>query len=461
MSFATILNTSLESKDVQLYYHYDPDDDWEIDNNIITFPSESETNVTFQENQRQENQRQENQRQENQRQENQRQENQRDTFQTVKIFLTEPFHKFKSDHSHELVIQNKDKSGKSIFIVFFIHSQSIYPSSELDMLFTSDLEDDFLEIFLTKHLYDQPNVFYKTKHSKVIVLPSVVRVNSLTTFPTCSRKQLKHKYKEIYDTDFYEPIFSLFRTKENDEEPYQNKILAENIPIKTQLIVEGFFYKRSYTERHKLVSKGTVGRTGHSNRGRGVRRRLRLGKTRHGSNKNKSFSSDNYDISGQRYQECTLLKDDGKTVYMDTAVVPLGANAYVNGSALFMSFLYFLIIFLVVCNACPYLIIMGLVDNKESINIMLMIINYIFLIIGFILIIVGLVDKKSLLNKRILYANLGLYFIIIYLCSIMSSFYAFKSTIKYNDNYDFSRVTYTNIAAILTYGVYNTTTRRT
>jgi len=437
MSFATILNTSLESKDVQLYYHYDPDDDWEIDNNIITFPSESETHVTFQE--------------------NQRQENQRDTFQTVKIFLTEPFHKFKSDHSHELVIQNKDKSGKSIFIVFFIHSQSIYPSSELDLLFTSDLEDDFLEIFLTKHLYDQPNVFYKTKHSKVIVLPSVVRVNSLTTFPTCSRKQLKHKYKEIYDTDFYEPIFSLFRTKENDEEPYQNKILAENIPIKTQLIVEGFFY-RSYAERHNIGRRGIAGRTGHRNRGRGIRRRLRLGKTRHGSNKNKSFSSDNYDISGQRYQECTLLKDDGKTVYMDTAVVPLGANAYVNGSALFMSFLYFLIIFLVVCNVCPYLIIIGLVDKKESINIMLMFINYIFLIIGFILIIVGLVDKKSALNKRILYANLGLYFIIIYLCSIMSSFYAFKSKIKYSDNYDFSRVTYTNIAAILTYGVYNTTT---
>ena len=324
----------------------------------------------------------------------------RETFQTKNIFLTEPFHKIKNNleiHSHEFVIQNKDKNGNSIFLVFFIHSQPVYPFSELDMLFKSELDDDFLETFLTNHLYDKPNLFYKTKHSKIIILPSIVRMNSLSNFSSCSRKQLKKKYKDIYDTDFYEPIFSLFRTRENDNEPYESKILAQNFPVKTQLIVEGF----SVT-----------------------------------------------------YQECQLLKDDRNTVYKDAAVVPLGANAYANGVALFTNFLYFLIIFLIVCAFCPYFTISGIaIKNNPNLetsnykylkysNVFLCVINYCFLIIGFILITVGLVtpNKKMKKSKRILLANLGLYFIIIFVCSLFSNIFAYNSKVNYGGDLDFGKI---------------------
>jgi hypothetical protein len=425
MSFATILNTSLEStKDIQLYYHYNPDDDWEIDEkNIITFPQDSDSNVTFQIKET------------------------RETFETTNMFLTESFHKLKNNveiHSHEFVIENKDTNGNSLFLVFFVHSQSIYPSSELDLLFHSESENDFLESFLTKHLYDQPNLFYKTKHSKIIVLPTMIRVNSLSAFSVCSRKQMKKKYKELYDTDFYEPIFSLFRTSENDEEPYLNKILAENVPLKAQLIVEGF----------KKKKRPIAGRTGHKNRGRGISRRLRLGRKRRGGRSktsNNGFTFTGADISGAPiYQECTMLKDDGKSLYMETAVVPLNANASSNGTALFMNFLYFILIFIVVGIFCPYLTIYGIADKNHAIKVWLCIINYLFLVTGIIILVLGIVGnskakgKKLRLDQRILMANLGLYFIIIWVVSLLSNYFAFKAKINFGGNLDFSRVNKNN-----------------
>ena len=426
MNFATILHTSLEStKDIQLYYHYNADDDWEIDEkNIITFPQDSDSNVTFQ------------------------MKETRETFETTEMFFTESFHKLQNSverHSHEFVIENKDINGNSLFFVFFVHSQSIYPSSELDLLLTSsDFENDFLETFLTKHLYDQPNLFYKTKHSKIIVLPTMIRINSLSAFSACSRKLMKKKYKEIYDTDFYEPIFSLFRTRENDEEPYQSKILGENVPLKAQLIVEGFKRKRRRGRRP------IAGRTGHKNRGRGIRRRLRLGRKRRGgsSKENSGFTITGQAISGQTYQECTMLKDDGKSLYMETAVVPLNANASANGTALFMSFLYFIIIFIVVSIICPYITILGISLKKSSYNTGLCIINYLFLVVGIIILIIGIIGnnkakgKKLRLDQRILMANLGLYFIIIFVFSVLSNMVAFNAKISFGDNLDFGKVSY-------------------
>jgi hypothetical protein len=237
-----------------------------------------------------------------------------------------------------------------------------------------------LDQFFSNHFYNQTNRIYKTKRSIIILLPTVIHVNSFPSFSEFSRKTLKRKYKEIYDTPFYDSF--LFFSTENDMEPYVNNIIAKNISIQKELITEGF-------------STGT-------------------------------------------YQICTLLKDDGTGEYSDTAVVPLGANIYESGGAMFTYFLYFLLIFVVVGILSPYLTILGIKTSK-SLPGMLTFLGYVILLIGFILIITGFTKKQNK-GKNALLVTLGFYFVVMFIVSVLSNMFAFRSKLKFSDDLDFGTI---------------------
>jgi len=413
-------------------------------------------------------------------------------FTPVEIRLTGPLHRKENDqHSHELVIKHTNEN-EHLYMCFFVYNDNL-PSynnlfslnTKLDGLFSRLVEKEELALHsLLCPLENLDKMYYQTKNQNhVVVFANALYTSKLPPIQY-SQKSAQTAYKEIYLSNHFD-ILSLFSLDTKIQSIFPGSV---QIGTMQQNELEGF------RGRKKKKNKG--GAKKRQRRRRNAASKLNSQILLLNSKVDAFINAQveqpvrtaianavNADVNNNvsplvrgiidqtvtdsragireriwkenEHMECDLLEDNGKGVYKDTIVMPLGAGAYEQGATMFMSFLYFFLIGAVISIGSPYLTLIAIKHVDNSYSMALTVVWGIILLIGVILIAVALAPKTKVIDKngkekippglkkltkkkRILISTLGFFFMVMFGFSFLSNTIAKMSGMSYGPGYSYS-----------------------
>lgn len=400
---------------------------------------------------------------------------QEELFTPLEIRLTGPLHSKESDnHTHELVIKHTNDINDHLYMVFFIYNDSLPNymnlfslNSHLDRFFDKPMEKEeiILQSILSPQLEKLNPIYYQTKNKNHIILfPNAIYTSQLPLIQYTQNVSLS-VYKEVYvpnNFDILQSIFSL-----NDDTKIHS-IIPQGVQLRLLLSdeMEGFRSrrrrgggggkKRRQRRRRRDAAKGAAFARGAEDY---VKEQIKNLVPGYVTDEIKSSIARNQTniktmTLPNNYMECDLLEDNGKDVYKDTIVMPLGSGAYEQGATMFMSFLYFFLIGAVISIGSPYLTLIAIKHEDDSYSKALTIVWGIILFLGVILVAIALAPKTKVIDKngketvppalkkltkkkRILLSTLGFFFMIMFGFSFLSNSLAKMSGMSYGPHYSF------------------------
>lgn len=411
---------------------------------------------------------------------------QEELFTPVEIRLTGPLHRKENDqHSHELVIKHTNEN-EHLYMCFFVYNDNL-PSytnlfslnTKLDGLFSKPLEKEELALqSLLCPFENLDKMYYQTKNQNhVVVFANALYTSKLPPIQY-SQKSAQTAYKEIYLSNHFD-ILSLFSLDTKIQSIFPGSVLTRTMQ---QNELEGFRgrkkkknkggAKKRQRRRRRDAAKGAAIARGAEEYVKNQINTLVPGLVKTAITD--SIASNQSNIKTMtlpnNYMECDLLEDNGKDVYKDTIVMPLGAGAYEQGATMFMSFLYFFLIGAVISIGSPYLTLIAIKHEDNSYSTALTIVWGIILLIGVILIAVALAPKTKVIDKngkekippglkkltkkkRILISTLGFFFMVMFGFSFLSNTIAKMSGMSYGPGYSYS--TYYNKEVVNTAQIFD------
>lgn len=394
---------------------------------------------------------------------------QEELFHPVEIRLTGPLHRKENDrHSHELVIKHTNEN-EHLYMCFFVYNDNLpnYTNlfslnTTLDGLFSKPLEKEELALqSLLCPLENLDKMYYQTKNQNhVVVFTNALYTSKLSPIQY-SQRSAQTAYKEIYLSNHFD-ILSLFSLDTKIQSIFPGSVLTRTMQ---QNELEGFRgrkkkkggARRRQRRRRRDAAKGAAIARDAEQFIKNQINTLVPGFVRTAISD--SIASNQSNIKTMtlpnNYMECDLLEDNGKDVYKDTIVMPLGAGAYEQGATMFMSFLYFFLIGAVISIGSPYLTLIAIKHVDNSYSTALTIVWGILLLIGVILIAVALAPKTKVIDKngkekippglkkltkkkRILISTLGFFFMVMFGFSFLSNTIAKMSGMSYGPGYSYS-----------------------